>query len=63
MKKTIYILLFSTLLNANEDYSKLFDYLMHKGVVLEEDISLEELYNLNQNGKVYLLSIWDGTAR
>ncbi len=42
--------------NTNDPYTKLFIYLESKGVVLEEDIGLFELYKMKESGKLYLPS-------
>jgi hypothetical protein len=57
MYKLIIILSIITIsFSDNLRYDKLFDYIMHKGLVIEEDITLKELYELNSNGSIYLRS-------
>lgn len=49
----LYLFLFTAVF-ASENYNKLFLYLEKKGIILEEDISIDELYKMKENGKLYL---------
>lgn len=55
MKNLVLILIFITSIYANneEKYTKLFSYLQEKQIVLGEDVTLLELFELNEKGQIY----------